>query len=260
MRERTTDSDVYEIDLLRLAKVLWKRAWIIVTATILVGVLFFGYSRFLITPRYESRALMYVNNSSISVGGASFTFSTSQLSAAKSLVDTYAVILKSRTTLNAVIRKTGVDYTYEELNNMVRAASVNNTEIFAITVNSTDPEEAEMLANAIADILPDKISDIVDGSNVSIVDRAVVSTKKVSPSNSRYAMIGLLLGFILSSLIVILTDLFDDVIRNDDYLTQTYDVPILGVIPDLTSRSDERSGYGYGYGYAAARAEEGETK
>lgn len=260
MREQNTESEVYEIDLLRLAKLLWRRAWIIVAATILVGTLSFGYSKLFITPRYESRALMYVNNSSISVGGASLTFSSSQLSAAKSLVDTYAVILKSRTTLNAVIRKTGVDYTYEELNSMVRAASVNDTEIFAITVNSADPEEAEMLANAIADILPDKISDIVEGSSVSVVDRAVVSTRKVSPSNSRYAAIGLLLGFFLSSAIVILSDLFDDVIRNDDYLTQTYDIPILGIIPDLTSRSDERAGYGYGYGYAAAQTGEDESK
>ena len=244
MREQNTENEVYEIDLLKMAKLLWQHAWTIVIATILVGALAFAYSSFLITPRYESSALMYVNNSSISLGGASFTFNASELSAAKSLVNTYAVILKTRTTLNAVIRKTGVDYTYEELYNMVSARSVDNTEIFAITVNSSDPEEAELLANTIADILPDKIGDIVEGSHVSVVDRAVVSTKKVSPSNAKNTAIGMLLGFILSCAVIILMDLFDDVIRDDDYLTQTYDIPVLGVIPDLVSRAEDRTGYG----------------
>ena len=47
-------------------------------------------------------------------------------------------------------------------------------------------------------------------------------------------------------LAVILADLFDDVIRGDDYLTQTYDVPVLGIIPDLSVQGGEKTGYGYG--------------
>ena len=244
MKEQNAESQVYEIDLLRLIKLLWKRAWIIILSTLLVGVMGFSYAKFLTTPRYEARALMYVNNNAISVGSTSFTFSASELNAAKSLVDTYAVILKTRTTLEAVIRQTGVDYTYEELSRMVRASSVNNTEIFGITVNSASPQEAELLANAIADILPDKISDIVEGSNVNIVDRAVVPSHRISPSYTRYTAMGLILGFVLSCLAVILFDMFDDIIRDDDYLTQTYGIPVLGIIPDLTPQNEDRTGYG----------------
>lgn len=244
MKERNVEDGTYEIDLLRILKVLWSHAWIIVISTLLVGALAFSYAKFLVEPTYQARTLMYVNNKSISVGGASVTFSAGELNAAKSLVDTYSVILKTRTTLNAVIRQTGVNYTYEQLNSMVRAASVNNTEIFAIIVTSTDPQEAELLANAIADILPGKIGDVVEGSSVSVVDRAVVPKHRIAPSHSKYAAIGLALGFLISCLAVILADLFDDVIRGDDYLTQTYDVPVLGIIPDLSVQSVEKTGYG----------------
>lgn len=244
MKEQTADTAVYEIDLLRLLKVLWKNLIVIIIAAVLLAGIGFSYARFIIVPKYQASALMYVNNKSISLGSTSVSFSTGELSAAKSLVDTYSVILKTRKTLNTVIRNTGVNYTYDQLSKMVSASSVNNTEIFAITVTSTDPNEAEMLANTLADLLPEKISDIVEGSNVTIVDRAVVPTKRVSPSYTRYTAIGFVLGLVLSAAAVILLDLFDDIIRSDDYLLQNFDLPVLGTIPDLSAQSVEKSGYG----------------
>lgn len=78
-------------------------------------IVMFSYAKFLIVPLYESKAMMYVNNSSLSLGNTSFSISSGELSAAQSLVETYIVILKSRLTLNAVIEKADLPYTYEEL-------------------------------------------------------------------------------------------------------------------------------------------------
>lgn len=242
MKEKQTETNAYEIDLLHLVKVLWSKAWIIAVSCILLGVMGFGYARLRVTPVYESSALLYVNNSSISLGGTSVSISSGQLSAAKSLIDTYSVIMHSRMTLNAVIRKANVGYTYEQLNAMVRAQSVNDTEIFSITVTSEDPAEAVKLANAIADVLPDKIGDVVNGSSVKIVDRAEVSYR-VTPGARRYALIGFLLGFLISALVIVAADMLDSVVRNEEYLMQTYELPVLGLVPDL--RAPE-SGSDYG--------------
>ena len=76
-----------------------------------------------------------------------FSISSGELTAAQKLVDTYIVILRSRSTLNDVIKKSGVDYSYEEMREMVAASAVNNTEIFSISVTSEDKEEAERIAN-----------------------------------------------------------------------------------------------------------------
>ena len=69
--------------------------------------------------------MMYVNNSALSLGGTSFSISSSELSAAKSLLDIYIIILKSRTTLEQVLDETGLEYTYKEFSEMVTAAPVN---------------------------------------------------------------------------------------------------------------------------------------
>lgn len=226
------DNNEIEIDLLHLIKILWKKAWVIALCTILLGAIVFSYAFFFITPQYQAKAMMYVNNSSFSVGSTSFSISSSELTAAKSLLDTYVIILKSRTTLEKVLDETGLDYTYEELSSMVSASAVNSTEVFQIVATSSIPQEAELIVDTIVKILPDRIADIVDGSSVRLVDHAILPTQRSSPSYTKYAMIGLVLGFVVSCGVIIINDLLDTTIRDEDYLYQRYNIPVLAVVPD----------------------------
>jgi len=239
------DNNEFEIDILHLLKVLWKKAWIIILCTILLGAITLSYAYFFVTPQYQAKAMMYVNNSSFSVGGASFSISTSELTAAKGLLDTYVIILKSRTTLEKVIEEADLDYTYEYLSGMVTASSVNSTEVFQIVATSSDPGEAELIVDTIVKVLPDRIADIVDGSSVRLVDHAVLPTHRSSPSYTKYTMIGLIIGFLLSCGVIVLIDLMDTTIRDEDYLYQRYSIPVLAVVPD--AYETKRSSYGYYY-------------
>lgn len=233
-----------EIDLLKLFRALWKKIWVIALAAIIGGGAMFAYTKLLVTPLYKSSAMMYVNNSDFSVG--STKVSLSDLNAAQSLVDTYAVILTSRGTLEKVIDEAQLPYTYEELNKMVETGAVNNTEIFSITVTSADPEEATKIANTIVDILPDRISEIMDGSDVRTVDFAVVPSVKSSPSTSKNMMLGILAGFVAACAVIIVIELMDTKIHSEDYLLTEYpDIPLLAVIPDMNKKPGKHSYYYY---------------
>lgn len=240
--ERTNEEEM-EIDLLKLVKALWCKAWAIVLAAAICGGAVLAYTALFVTPLYKAEALMYVNSSDISVGGAKVSISQGELSAAQSLVKTYIVILNTRTTLNDVIEQSGVSYTYEELKEMISAESVNSTEIFSISVTSPDPQEAELLANAIVRVLPEKIASIVEGTSARIVDYAVVPSHRSSPSLSKNTMIGALLGFVLACGIIVVMELMDEQIHDPDYLIQTYDIPVLAVIPDLLSTKSTNDYY-----------------
>lgn len=226
-----------EIDCLELARALWKKAWAILLVAVIVAGSVLACTVVFIKPKYTAQTLLYVNSSNISLGSAKVSISASELSAAQSLVDTYIVILKTRTTLNDVIAQSGVPYTYEEIieNNMIQAEAVNSTEVFAIEVTSTDPKEAETLANTIGAVLPNKIASIVEGSSARIVDYAVVPSKKSSPNLTKNTLIGFVLGAFLAAAAVVVEKLMDTKVRDTDYLKQTYDIPVLAVIPDLTS-------------------------
>lgn len=246
-----TRAEESEIDLLKLAKALWRKAWAIILAAVLFGAVAFAYNSYYVMPTYQASALMYVNNSSISIGSTSVSISSGELSAAKSLVDTYLVILNTRTTLEKVIAEAKIPYSYEDLREMVTAGAVNNTEIFRITVTSTNPKEAEHIANTIAEVLPDKISDVVDGSSVRVVEYAVVPARKSTPNVTKNTMLAMAVGVVIACAIIILRELFDDLIRDEDYLTQNYETPILAVIPELrggSGNSDYKYNYEYTYG------------
>lgn len=236
MENRTED----EIDLLKLAAALWRKAWAIVLAVVLFATAALGYTAFFVTPLYKATALMYVNSSSISVGSTKVSISQGELSAAQSLVKTYIVILNTRSTLEEVIAQSGVPYTYEELSKMVSAESVNSTEVFGITVTSPDPTEAELLANTIAQILPERIASVVEGSSARIVDYAVAPAEKASPSLRKNTLIGALLGAVLSCGIIIVAELLDDKLQDADELAREYNIPVLTVVPDLLSRKGEK--------------------
>ena len=240
---KSMENEGLETDLLKLVQALWKKASAIALVTALLGAAACVGTAVFIRPKYRAEALMYVNSSNISVGGTKVSISQSELTAAQTLVDTYIVILNTRTTLEDVISQTGVPYTYEQLKTMITAEAVNGTEIFSIQVLSKSPTEAEKLANAIAQILPEKIASIVEGSSARIVDYAVVPAEKDSPSLAKNTVIGMILGLVVACVVVVLQELLDDLIHDADYLTQTYDIPVLAVIPDLLSTKSSNDYY-----------------
>ncbi len=246
VKNHNTDigNDIVEVDIGRIWKVVLKRAWLIGIVGVLCAVITAVSTFFLVTPKYESSAMFYVNNNSLSVGDASFSISQGDISAAKSLVDTYIVILRSRACLNDVIDYTSSDLTYKELRSMITAGAVNSTEIFAVDVTSDDPKEAEKLANAIAYILPKRISSIVEGTSANIVDYAIEPTKPCSPSYPKNSAIGFIVGAFLTLGIIVLREIFDVTIRNDEDVAKCCSYPLLASVPDMVNTSGS-GGYYY---------------
>lgn len=244
MEKQQKSKNAVEIDLIELAKALWHRAWVIVLAMVIFGAAAFFRTVLFVTPLYQATAMMYVNNGAFAVGETSVSISPGQLTAAQSLVDTYVVILQSRSTLEKVIEEANLDYSYEQLSRMVMASPVEETEIFRVFVTSPDPREAELIANTIAKVLPDRIADIVDGSSVRVVDYAVTPKHKVSPSITRNTALGMMLGFVLSCGAITVLTVFDTTINSVDYLVENYDLPILAVIPEMFPKKPNEGGYG----------------
>lgn len=240
-----------EIDLLRLLRAFWHRAWLIVIAAILCAAAGFAYARFFITPTYQASTLLYVNNGSLSLGGT--TFSVSDLTASKSLVPTYIVLLKTRDTINKVIERAGLEgqLSYGSLVGKVSASAVDDTQVFSVTVTDTDPKRATLLANTIAEVLPERVEEIISQSSVRIVDRAVVPGGRSGPNYTKYTSMGMIIGVVLACAAIVIMELLDDRVRDEQYLIQNYDLPILASIPDFTGSGKMGSYYKrkHSYGY-----------
>lgn len=242
------NNEEVEIDLLKLLLACWHRLWIIILATILCAGIGFSSAKFLVTPKYQSKIMVYVNNNAHPSENSAITIG--DLNVSQKLVNTYVVILKNQTTLNEIIGAGSLNYTPAQLDKMISASAVNDTEILQVSVTGTDPDETALIANTIATVLPEKIASIVDGSSVRIMDKAEAPTRPISPNVTKYTALGMILGLVLSVFIIILVELFNTTIRDEEYLTQKFDLPILAVIPDLCSDKSSRSGY---YGRSASK-------
>lgn len=235
------------IDLLELAKALWKNILAIALVAVIFGSAAFGYTAFLVEPCYQATASLYVNNSSFSLGATNFSISAAELNASNSLVSVYIYILNSRTTMEDVIKEADLSYSPEQLSQMVSAKGINATGAFEVTVTSKNPSEAELIANTIAKLLPDRIAEIVDGSSVRIVDYAIIPSHRSGPSMVKNTAMGILAGGFLAAAVVVVRFLMDDesklMIKSADELREMYpDIPVLAMIPDMRV-SEKKNGY-----------------
>ena len=247
MEDRKVEkSEELEIDLQQVAGALMGKAWLIAIVSVVCAVVVLLGTIFFVTPTYKSAAMFYVNNNSMSLGDVASSLTSSDLSASRGLVKSYIVILNTRETLNDVIDYAEADLTYKELKRMITAEAVDSTEIFQVEVTSPDAKEAEAIANAIAYILPKRITSIIDGTSAKVVESAVEAASPSGPSYAKNTMIGLILGMALSMGGVVLWVTMDTTIRKEEDITQNCKYPLLASVPDMEMLSKSSySNYSY---------------
>ena len=249
----TEKNEEIEIDLQRLVNALLNKSWLIGIVAVVCAVAAFLGTFFFVTPLYKSSAMFYVNNNSLSLGEASLSISSADISASRGLVKSYIVILNTRESINDIIDYAGVDRTYGEVKGMISAESVDSTEIFQVVVTSPDPEEAEKIADAIAYILPKRIASIIEGTSAKVVDSAVLPSRPSSPNYTKNTMIGFVLGLALTAAIILLREIFDITVRTQEDVERSCRHPVLAAVPDMAAPS--KGGYYYGYGDKKKTAE-----
>lgn len=240
-------NDSIEIDLGRIWRAIWHKMWLVLAVAVACTILSLSITKFFITPKYKSTSMFYVNNNSVSLGDTQFNISQGDLTAAKSLVDTYIVILNSRECLEAVIDYSGIkDLNYKDVRSMITASSVNATEIFMVSIECEDPKESKKLSDSIAYILPNRIEQIVEGATAKVVDHAELPLFPSSPGFTSNAVLGFVIGFAVMVIAIALREIFDITIRDQEDLEQCTELPVLTLVPDMQNTQAHGEYYGYG--------------
>ena len=218
-----------EIDLLELFHALMKNiVWIVISTVVCAGV-GFCVSKFVITPQYEASVNMIVNTRS--EGATNVT--NDNITSAKNMVSTYAIIIKSNTVLNEVIENLELDMKYGELAEKVSVAAVDSTQVMKVVVQDPDPQLAVQIVEQIVTIAPDAIVEAVEAGSCKVISDVEADEDPVSPSVMKYTALLAMVGLVLSAGIVILKELFSNYIEDDADVTKYLGLPVLGVIPEV---------------------------
>ena len=223
-------------DFNKIFDIVIRKIWIVILTVVVFAVGSFVISKYFIKPRYASSILVSVYNTE--------GIQTSQdITTAQKLVNSYIIVLKSNTVMDAVAENVKLGYSAAQIKNMVTAASVNNTEIFRVTITCDNPGHAATIANAIADVAPAEIIRNVKAGAVEIIDRAEVPSAPSYPNISTNIILGVLIGLVLSIAGIVLYNMLDTTVKDETTLLEKYNIPIIGMIPEISN--DSNSGYTY---------------
>ncbi len=225
-----------------LLRCILKKLWIVAITVIVFGAAAFAITKFVITPQYSATIRLYVD----SKPEATSSLTSSDVTAAKSLVNTYITIIKSNSFVDVVAEESGLKINSEQIESMISAEAVNGTEVFDVSVTGAVPEDCAVIANEIAKLAPSKISGIVNGCSVKIIDRAKVPLKPISPNTPKNVALAILLGLVLSCVAIVVAYMSDTTIYNEDDIKEFCTLPILGVLPDLIKGNKDDYRYEYG--------------
>lgn len=228
IHEKESEMELNFQDLLQL----YLRRWKLLVLCVIIGVVIaLGITMFAVTPMYRAEATIYVNNNRISQDQDYLT--STDLSASIHLVKGYLILSTSDAVLEKVAEELGGDYSAAKIRSAISVEQLEETVIFALRVVHPDPEEAARVANKLAEVIPQVGPNVIKGSSAAVIDTAKVPTGIYSPSYSRNILLGALGGLLAAMIYVTILYLKDTRIKDENDLTDMFQLPILGRVPDL---------------------------
>jgi succinoglycan biosynthesis transport protein ExoP len=214
-------------DYLRIVR---KRAWLIVGATVLCTTAALVTSLATL-PVYQGTAKLLVVAKTDPEGGTASAYSGALLS--QQLVKSFAQILESRATAEAALGLDPQPFTARQLQAKIHAEPVTETLLINLSVDDADPARAKRLTNSVARAFIRDVPNLQSGSalRVSLVEPALTPSAPVRPRTKLNVALGLVLGLMLGVGLAFLREFVDRSVKTPEELEAAVGVPVVGTIP-----------------------------
>lgn len=225
------------------------KIWLIIIATICGGAAAFSVSKFVLPLQYSSHIAMYVQSYTDISEDAS---PNNNISNSKQLVNTYIEVLKDDAVMGAVGDKLAAEFdadvlarnfsiangkiTPNSLRACISITSVSDTSALKVTTTTEDPKVAAAICNDIAKVAPEFLREAVGVGSINTIDTAKVYSTPVAPNIPKNTLLGLAAGCMLSVLLILVIDFFDNTIKDTDGLSKRYNKAILGEIQQYETK------------------------
>lgn len=224
-RNNTASGNVDTIDLAEVFFEMVEHWKMLFASTIMVGLIAFLISRFLITPMYASTAEFYVLSKSTSIT------SIADLQIGTNLTSDYMEVINGRPVLDKVINDLGLDESYEHLKSRVSLTNPADSRIMMITVKDPNPKQAKKIADDIADVSSAFIAEKMDQDPPNIIQYGYSDHDPVSPNVGRNTLVGALIGFLIAAAVIVVSYVLNDTITDPDDIEKKLGIHVLATLP-----------------------------
>lgn len=221
----------------KIINILLHRIKFIILATVVMGLLFFMYSKFIIAPMYNTSAMIYVQNYSDSKNKSASADDKKTINEENDKI--YPADITASSTLAGIC--VTLFKNSDEMTSLYDGCNVNisvnsNTFFITISVDGNDPQKCANVANQLAEKAQEVYKDKFSYGRIGLIRQAKVPQFPYAPANINNTLIGLAIGFIASCVISILLELIDSSIKADDDIQEIYGIPVFAEIPDFESQ------------------------
>ena len=219
-----------EIDLKEFVMLFWDRKVSIILITIIFMLIGIIYSVGFVTPKYTSSTTLLLATSESS-NSKTNTITTSDITLNSKLVSTYSELVKSKNVTRQVISNLGIDETEDELRNSITVSSVKDTELIKISVTDKNATNAYNIANEIAKVFTQKVSEIYNINNVQVLDQAEISTTPSNINHTKDIIMFTFVGLFVAIVFVLVANMLDTTIKSSEEVEKLCNVPVIASIP-----------------------------
>jgi len=219
------------ISLKELFQTLKKRLWLIGLITIIAAIISAVVSFFVVTPIYESKTQILVNQTK----SDQQLYTGNEVQTNIQLINTYNVIIKSPAILDKVKSELNLKRTVDELNNQISVSSAKDSQVVEITAQDPSPHIAAQIANKTAEVFQNQISTIMKVDNVSVLSKADVKddVSPVKPQPLLNIAIAMVLGLMAGIGLAFLLEYLDNTIKTEQDIETTLELPVIGAIANI---------------------------
>lgn len=220
-----------EIDLIELFYYLvGKLKWIVLAGMIcaaIAGIYAFAVQK----PEYEATSRLYIDNTRNTL------MDYLNLHNGKYSAKDYLEVLSTAQVQNATLQKLGLEYTDEEIKEMISVDNPAGSRVLTITVKSSIPEETSGIANEMALAAIRYATGAMVTDELRLLSEATVPAQPLKMGRMNKILTGALLGGFLAAGIFCARFVLSDYIRTPADITRCSGLPVLAV---TASREQKR--------------------
>lgn len=238
-----SEKNTNAIDLQHLWKLFVQHVRMILIWTVGLGVIAWGIAAFVIPAKYTATTQILVNQrNSNDNNGQAYTNQQADIQ----MINTYKDIITNQVILKSASKQlanpSGSQRAYAlsvaKLKDSLKVSTQTNSQVFSLSAEAGNPTEAKVIANTVAKIFKKQIRSMMNVNNVTIVSEATAPTSQSFPNKKLFALAGLVLGFLISCVYVLLRDLTDTTVRDNDFMTNELGLTNLGQVGEIYMPAD----------------------
>lgn len=230
----------FAIDLSDILFWLMKWKWVVIAVTVLFAITGYIFSNITYEAEYTATASMVVNSKSETLQQAGTTVDAVLT---QNLIPTYTRILQSEKIAKYVMDKFDINVALGTMKNMMEVTIGQDSQVVYLKVSHTDPYMAKNIANAVIQVAPEVMMEVVEAGSVNVLDYAVLPSNPEPPKTVQYMTIIGIVGLLLVSIIIILLNFFVMKVKNAEDIENKIGEMVLGEIPHSTATNEPRKNY-----------------